>query len=48
MSLWIGNHWEMLVDLRTLEEGRSDLVLHVKVYEEGPQFRYAVYLVYVP
>ena len=43
-----GSRWDVLVDLWTEEEGRSDLVLHaqVAVDDDGP--RVAVYLVYVP
>ena len=45
---WMGTHWEVLVDLWTKEEGRSDLVLHVKVVEDGASPRFTVHLVYVP
>jgi hypothetical protein len=45
---WMGNHWEVLVDLWTKEEGRSDLVLGLKVVELGGEPRFTVQLVYVP
>jgi len=48
VSLWTGDKWEVLVDLWTAEEGPSDLVLHLHVHEEGPGYRFEVYLVYVP
>jgi hypothetical protein len=35
VSLWMGDKWEVLVDLWTEEEGRSDLVLHLYVREDG-------------
>ena len=45
---WMGKYWIVLVDLWTLEEGRSDLVLEVKVVEHGNEYRFTVELVYVP
>ena len=45
---WMGNHWDVLVDLWTKEEGRSDLVLSLKVVELGGEPRFTVHLVYVP
>lgn len=43
-----GEHWDVLVDLWTAEEGPSDLVLGVRVREQAGAFRYRVELVYVP
>jgi len=35
--LWMGGYWEVLVDLFTVEEGRSDLALFVRAFpREGP------------
>ena len=48
VALWLGDHWQCLVDLWTEEEGRSDLVLDVDVFENGPGYRFRVDLVYVP
>ena len=45
---WQLEYWEVLVDLFTVEEGRSDLVLHVEVYEEEGGTTFKVHLVYVP
>ena len=45
---WMGGYWNVLVDLWTREEGRSDLVLEVKVVECGDDYSFRVYLVYVP
>ena len=45
---WTAHRWEVLVDLWTKEEGRSDLVLHVDVAESGAGYRFKVHLVYVP
>ena len=36
------------VDLYTEEEDASDLVLHVRVAEEGEGYAFEVHLVYVP
>ncbi|MCE9575998.1 MAG: hypothetical protein K8W52_22795 [Deltaproteobacteria bacterium] len=48
VSQWMGNHWEVLVDLWTLESGRSDLVLHLLVREDADGFRFEIHLLYVP
>lgn len=48
VCIWYGDFWDVLVDLYTEEEGRSDLVLQVHVYEVGDGYRYEVVLVYVP
>lgn len=45
---WQLTHWEVLVDLFTVEDGRSDLVLDVRVYEDDGGFIFRPYLVYVP
>lgn len=45
---WTGSHWYALIDLWTLEEGRSDLILeaHVAVSDSGLSVK--LHLVYVP
>jgi hypothetical protein len=43
-----GQHWEVLVDLWTQEEGSSDLVLHALVHPMGSAFTVTVHAVYVP
>jgi hypothetical protein len=48
VAQWMGTHWEILVDLWTAEEGRSDLVLNGKVVETGGGPRLTIHLVYVP
>lgn len=48
VCIWYGEFWNVLVDLYTEEEGRSDLVLQAHVYEVGDEYRYEVVLVYVP
>ena len=45
---WQREYWEVLVDLFTLEEGCSDLVLHVHVFEKTGGFIFKVHFVYVP
>lgn len=45
---WMGAHWDVIVDLFTEEEGASDLILHLRVYEEGSAYAFEVHLVYVP
>ena len=46
--LWMGEHWEVLVDLCTKTEGVSDLGLFVKVFEQAEDFRFQVWSVHVP
>jgi hypothetical protein len=48
VAMWYGDRWRCLVDLWTREEGRSDLVLDVDVFENTPGYRFSVHLVYVP
>lgn len=48
VCIWMGEHWDALVDLWTKEEGRSDLVLQVRVSEVGGEYVVTVYMVYVP
>ncbi|MFN9506686.1 MAG: hypothetical protein ACK57J_19380 [Rubrivivax sp.] len=45
---WQGGHWSVLVDLWTIEEGCSDLVMQVRVTENEDRFLFALCLVYVP
>jgi hypothetical protein len=48
VAQWMGTHWEILVDLWTVEEGRSDLVLAGKVAETNAGPRLTISMVYVP
>ena len=48
VCIWMGEHWDALIDLWTISEGRSDLVLSVKVTEANNNFRFHIYMVYVP
>ena len=44
---WTGDFWEVLVDLFSEEEGRSDLVLHVRVFDHD-ELVVELHDVYVP
>ncbi|CAN7457260.1 DUF7668 domain-containing protein [Massilia sp. LjRoot122] len=48
VCIWMGDHWDALIDLWTEEEGSSDLVLQVHVSEVGSEPLVTVYMVYVP
>ena len=48
VSIWMGDHWDVLVDLWTEREGRSDMVLAAQVSETASGFAFQVNLVYVP
>ena len=45
---WMIGYWDVLVDLYTVEEGASDLVLAMRVYEKGSAFEFEILSVYVP
>lgn len=48
VASWNGATWDVLVDLWTEQEGRSDLVLHLTARQSGASHRFEVYLLYVP
>ena len=48
VSQWIGTHWDVLVDLWTVESGRSDLVLNLRVFETNTGFRFEIDSLHVP
>ena len=48
VSIWMETHWDILVDLWTEGEGRSDLVLSAKVRERNDGYVVHVHMVYVP
>jgi hypothetical protein len=48
VAQWYGSYWDVLVDLWTVEEGRSDLVLHGRVTESEAGPRFSIHMVYVP
>jgi hypothetical protein len=48
VAQWLGDHWDVFVDLWTVDEGASDLVLHGRMRQSDGALRFAVHLVYVP
>ena len=48
VAQWTGSHWDVLVDLWTVESGRSDMVLDARVSETPDGFSIEIHLVYVP
>lgn len=48
VCIWMEDHWDAFIDLWTLEEGSSDLVLQVHVSEVASEHVVTVYMVYVP
>jgi hypothetical protein len=48
VAQWMDTHWEVVVDLWTAEEGRSDLALHARVFEGKDNFEIQVEGVWVP
>lgn len=48
VCIWMGTHWNVLIDLWTAGEGRSDLVLGAKVSENGSDYLVEIGIVYVP
>lgn len=45
---WMGEYWDVLVDLFTVNEGASDLALVVRVYEDGSGYSFEIQSVHVP
>lgn len=48
VCIWTGRGWDATIDLWTLREGCSDLVLQVFVTEFQGGFKYDIHMVYVP
>lgn len=48
VCIWMGTKWDALIDLWTISEGRSDLVLSLHVTEADGAFLFHIYMVYVP
>jgi hypothetical protein len=45
---WMNGYWDALVDLFTVEEGSSDLVLSLRVYETGDGYSFEIQSIHVP
>ncbi|MEL6371297.1 MAG: hypothetical protein AAFR03_11330 [Pseudomonadota bacterium] len=45
---WSNGFWEVLVDLFTANEGASDLVMFVRVYEQSDGYSYEIHDIHVP
>ncbi len=45
---WMDGYWDAIVDLRTIESGRSDLILKLHIYESATGYVFDVDGVYVP
>ena len=45
---WMGSYWHLLIDLFTAEEGLSDLVLFLDVYEQEGSTSFKVRSLHVP
>ena len=48
ICIWMGSHWDVLIDLWTAGEGRSDLVLGAQVTEKDNRYIIDIGMVYVP
>lgn len=48
ICVWMGDHWQVLVDLSTVSGERSDLVLHAKVFDFDDRVEVEPGLIYVP
>jgi hypothetical protein len=48
VCIWMGSWWDIIVDLWTESEGRSDLVLSAQVREAGEGYSFEMQSVYVP
>lgn len=48
VCIWTGSRWDALIDLWSVSEGRSDLVLSLQVQESQAGIEFSIYMVYVP
>lgn len=48
VALWMGDHWEVVVDLWSAEEGRTDLILSLAIRDTDGAYEYFVEGVWVP
>lgn len=48
VAQWMEGYWDVLVDLWTAEEGRSDMVLLVRIRERGDGFHLDLLSLHVP
>ncbi|MGR6874036.1 DUF7668 domain-containing protein [Pseudomonas sp. HK3] len=48
ICLWMDGYWDVLIDLWTEGEGRSDLVLSLQVFEVEGGYSVEIGMVYVP
>src|SRR6185312_10746114 len=48
VCIWTGTRWDTIVDLWTVREGRSDLILQTLVTEFEHGFEFDIRMVYVP
>ncbi len=48
VCIWMGQWWDVLIDLCTASEGVSDLVLKAKVLESENGYLFQIEMVYVP
>lgn len=48
ICIWMGYEWDVLIDLWTKGEGRSDLALSARVSESKTRFVIRIEMVYVP
>ena len=48
VCIWTGESWDAIVDLWTVREGRSDLVLQTFVSEIESGFKFDIHMIYVP
>jgi hypothetical protein len=48
VCIWMGQDWDVLIDLWTMGEGRSDMVLSARVSESISGYQFRVEMVYVP
>jgi hypothetical protein len=48
VAQWMDGYWDVVVDLWTVESGRSDLVLDLSVFEQVGGYQFRLGGVYVP
>ena len=47
-AYWMGFCWDIILDLFSESEGRSDLILSIRIFETDGVFEYSIQDIYVP
>jgi hypothetical protein len=46
--LWFESHWELMIDLWTVSEGLSDMIIKIEILKIGANYSFKNLMIYVP